>query len=89
MLQFVPLFFFPTLSTIFFCHFQLFNVETRNTIFQSIPSSLTFAKERLLDADSIVSHHPSVHFNSSHEADGKLLAELQTVQDVVSTVSKT
>ncbi|KAH9514638.1 hypothetical protein Btru_023157 [Bulinus truncatus] len=71
---------------------KFFDVKTSSALFQSLPSSVHSAHDRLLDSDSFMGKIgkplKSSSLNASISSDGVLLGELQVISDVISTLNK-
>ncbi|KAK0049527.1 renin receptor [Biomphalaria pfeifferi] len=71
---------------------QFFDVKTSSDLFQSLPSSMRSAHDRLLDPDSFLAKIgkplQSSPLNVSYSSDGVLLGELQVLSDAVATLNK-
>ncbi|CAL1547184.1 unnamed protein product [Lymnaea stagnalis] len=69
-----------------------FNVKTATSMFQDLPSSLSSARERLIENNSfMVRIGKKLHtspLNSSRSCDGDLLAEMKILDEVIAVLKK-
>ncbi|XP_059172733.1 renin receptor-like [Physella acuta] len=61
---------------------KFFDVKTSSSLFESLPTTLDSARERLLDTDSILKNQLG-SLNYTLNSDGKLLGEIQVLYDAV------